>query len=47
MFQNREISELQPLDWKEVEGTDLSTVWEPIWEGHPAGKQDGEASNSQ
>ncbi len=47
MFQNGEISELQPLDWKEVEGTDLSTVWEPIWEGHPAGKQNGEASNSQ
>jgi hypothetical protein len=46
MFQNGEISELQPLDWKEVEGTDLSTVWEPIWEGHPAGKQKPEASNS-
>jgi hypothetical protein len=47
MFQNGEISELQPLDWKEVEGTDLSTVWEPIWQGHPAGKQNGDASNSQ
>ena len=47
MFQNGEISELQPLDLKEVEGTDLSTVWEPIWEGHPAGKQNGEASNPQ
>jgi hypothetical protein len=46
MFQNGEISELQPLDWKEVEGTDLSTVWEPIWEGHPAGKQNWEPSNS-
>ncbi len=46
MFQDGEISELQPLDWKEVEGTDLSTVWEPIWEGHPAGKQNREASNS-
>jgi Restriction endonuclease len=46
MFQNGEIPELQPLDWKEVEGTDLSTVWEPIWEGHPAGKQQEEASNT-
>jgi hypothetical protein len=46
MFQSGEISELQPWDWKEMEGTDLSTVWEPIWEGHPAGRQDQGASSS-
>ncbi len=45
--QNEETSELQPLDLAEVEGTDLSTIWEPIWEGHLAGKQNREASSSQ
>ncbi len=47
MFQKGEISEFHPLDGKEIEGTDLSTVWEPIWEGHPAGKQHQEASSDQ
>jgi hypothetical protein len=47
MFQNGEVSEFQPLDWREVEGTDLSTVWEPIWEGHPAGRLNRDASDSQ
>jgi hypothetical protein len=33
-------SEGKPFDWKtfpfeEIEGTDLSAAYEPIWEGHP------------
>src|SRR2546421_2425098 len=44
-LQTGETSGPQPLDWKEVEGTDLSTIWEPIWEGHPAGRQTQEKSN--
>src|SRR6266516_471254 len=45
-FQNGEISKFPSLDSTEVEGTDLSTVWEPIWAGHPAGKQNWKASSS-
>lgn len=26
------------LDFQEVEGTDLKSIWEPIWEEHPAGQ---------
>lgn len=26
----------RPLSFEDVEGTDLATVWEPIWSGHPS-----------
>lgn len=29
---------LEGLPFEEFEGTDLSSVWEPIWAGHPAAK---------
>jgi Restriction endonuclease len=33
-----ELLNLSPLELQEIEGIDLQTVWEPIWEGHPAGQ---------
>lgn len=35
-FSSGEISALPRLDRVEVEGTDLSALWEPVWEAYPA-----------
>jgi len=35
-FQAGEAPEPQVADFAELEGTDLSAVWDPIWHGHPA-----------
>jgi hypothetical protein len=36
-FEAGEIPDLQSSDLQGIEGTDLQSVWEPIWKGHPAG----------
>jgi hypothetical protein len=38
-FEAGEIPDLQPSDLQGIEGTDLQTIWEPIWKGHPAGQK--------
>lgn len=35
-YEAGEIPDPRPLKFDEVEGTDLSTMFEPIWGGHPA-----------
>ena len=37
-FEVGELPNLNPPDLQEIEGVDLQTIWEPIWEGHPAGQ---------
>lgn len=36
-FEAGDISDPRLINLQELEGTDLRTIWEPIWEGHPAG----------
>ncbi len=35
-YEAGEIPDPRPLEFYEVEGTDLNTMFEPIWSGHPA-----------
>ena len=36
-FEAGDIPDPRPLNFAEIEGTDLSSMWEPIWPGHAAG----------
>lgn len=37
-FEAGEIPDPRPSGLAEIEGTDFATIFEPIWEGHPAGR---------
>lgn len=39
-FEAGEIADPRPSGLDEIEGTDFATIFEPIWEGHPAGYHD-------
>jgi hypothetical protein len=34
-----EIADIDPLSLADIEGTDLSAIWEPVWEEHPSVKK--------
>jgi hypothetical protein len=38
-FEAGKIPDPRPIDIAELEGTDLQTIWEPIWNEHPAVKK--------
>ncbi len=44
-FEAGELSEPPVFTLQELEGTDLQTIWEPIWEEHPAGQVMRERTN--
>lgn len=34
-FERGEISDPRPFKWEEIEGTDIRTIWEPVWSHQP------------
>jgi hypothetical protein len=38
-YQKGEIPDPRPIDFAQIEGQDISKIWEPMWSGHPSVKK--------